>query len=819
MIRRFLVPKKTILLVFLLLVTHFVTAQHVIQGKVTDSENRQPLAFVNIVVNDGESGGMTDIDGRYSITNKNPITKIKFSYLGYEMQERQLSHTERLNVALFPIAYQLNEITVNAGENPAHRIIDSVVAHRRENNPDHLDSYSYNIYDKMAITVDSSSLANSNAESNGLPGASSIDSILKKNDLLVMETYSQVLFMSPDRKRQNVIGTKISGMKDPVFVYLVNGMQSISFYDETVEIASERYVNPLSQGSKKNYFFTLEDVTPIGEGDSLYIVSFHPYKGSNIKGLKGSMTIHSDGWALKAVKAEPAEKGGLFTAKIQQLYEQVEGQWFPRQYNTNLVFESFVMAESPENGGNTYPMAAVGKSYVTDITLHPDLKKKDFSEVQVMVDPAASSRDEAFWVAHRIDSMNQRTQATHAFMDSLTRENNLMDRMMNFAMSLMDNSTIPIGVFDFDIDRMANISVSKGFYLGLGVSSNDRLSTLFKFSAYAGYWTRLKTFDYGSALNIHLDRQRQAMLVLSVDHKSEAIGEFNTFREDRGLLSQNNYKYAFFENLYMRKTEGAISVSSRFAKHFKGYLTASVSERNYLEKFYYDADGESVDRARLALLEAKVRFAYKEKFLSTPKGIQSLGTTYPIVWFSYQHAFKGIFGSEYEYDRFKFQLQKSFYTRYWGVTNMTIQSGLTTEGAPVAETFDILGTYSKTCLYAPGSFSTMRFDEFFSDRFVALYLSHNFSGMLWQPDLSWCKPQLVLVTNMAWGDMRRAACSAICNFKTMEKGYYESGVVIEGLLDVSLMQLGAGFFYRYGPYSLPTFKENMALKWSVIFNF
>ena len=133
------------------------------------------------------------------------------------------------------------------------------------------------------------------------------------------------------------------------------------------------------------------------------------------------------------------------------------------------------------------------------------------------------------------------------------------------------------------------------------------------------------------------------------------------------------------------------------------------------------------------------------------------------------------------------------------------------------ETFDILATYSKSRLYAPESFNIMRPDEFFCDRFVALFLSHNFSGMLWQPNTPWCKPELTLVTNIGWGTMKRDDM-ADYNFKTMEKGYFESGVIIEGLLAMPMMKLGGGIFYRYGPYAFDNVWSNFALKWSVIFD-
>ena len=258
------------LLLFFLSSEALLAQSYSLSGKITDERNRQPLAFVNVVVNEGLRGVISDIDGKYEISSDEPILKVKFSSIGYEAKEILLqANQKKCNVALKPMTFELGEVTVEAGENPAHRIIDSLIAHRKANNPNSLDSYRYNIYDKMVFTVDSSSfgqaIANDTAHEN--TNLQLFDSIMKKSDLMVMETASEVLFKSPDRKLQHVLGTKVAGMKEPTFIYLVNNMQSVSFYDETVNITGTEYVNPISRGSKRHYFFTLEAVQPIGQGE------------------------------------------------------------------------------------------------------------------------------------------------------------------------------------------------------------------------------------------------------------------------------------------------------------------------------------------------------------------------------------------------------------------------------------------------------------------------------------------------------------------------------------------------------------------------
>ena len=791
---------------------------HTIRGRVTDKQNRQPLAFVNVVVNEGLTGTMTDINGRYEIKSDEPILKLKFSSVGYETQTVDIQpNAKKCNIALKPITFELQEVVIDAGENPAHRIIDSLLAHRKANNPNSLEAYSYRIYDQMVVTIDSSDFgkAMSQTQPGGGSAMQQFDRILKESDLMVMETASEVFFKSPDRKLQKVVGTKISGMKDPTFIYLVNSMQSISFYDDIINVAGTDCVNPISHNSKSHYFFNLEAIHPIGQCDSLYVISFHPYKGSTFSGLRGTMTVNSDGWALQSVKAEPNEQGSYYTASIQQLYQKVDGQWFPAQLNTNLRFPTLAV----DIDGNSFPMVAIGKSYLTDIDVHPDLSGQRFSDLEIVVDPNAAYRDESFWNAHRIDSLTQRIKATYIFVDSLTNGSDIFDRILGMTSKISEESAIPLGFLDLDLNNIIKVSFSRGFRIGLGLSTNDRISRHLRIHGFAGYWTKLKDFDYGGGVRWLIDRQRQMELGVEYTRMSEALGEFNGFSEGGGILSENMYKFVYYENVNVRRNSVKVNFSSRFARHFKGFLTLSLSDKKYLLQPF-----DSLSANRFANAEVKLRFAYKEKFISKPSGIQSLGTVYPIVWLSYTHSFPNILGSQHEYDRIKFEASKSFYTHYMGVSKVVLQAGYASANCPVMETFDFIGSYEPFGLYAPGSFSTMREDEFFCDRFVALYLSHNFSGMLWKTNSNWFKPELNLVTNLAWGDMKPDKQLNELGFQTIDKGYFESGIVVKGLLNVLWVKLGLGMFYRYGYYAWPNYEpfdsvwDNFSWKWSATFD-
>ncbi|MDR0970518.1 MAG: DUF5686 and carboxypeptidase regulatory-like domain-containing protein [Lentimicrobiaceae bacterium] len=344
----------------------FAQQENMIRGQVCDANTNETLAFVNVIVNGGRFGGTTDIDGKFAITSFEIVRQLTFSYIGYEKRTVSVTDlTTFLNVKLQPLIVSLNEVVVYAGENPAHRIIDSVLAYSNKNNPEKLPSFSYTAYDKMVLTVDLENYRDSltsivdTVKSN--EGITEMKDFLKERDFFIMETVTDRAFMAPDKSYENVRGTKMSGFKDPLFIYLLSEVQSTSFYNPMIHIMGKNYVNPISNGSKRKYLFILEETTPVGNNDSIYTISYRPFKNTHFDGLQGVLTIHSDNWAIQNVKAEPYQKGQSISIKIQQLYEKVDSiHWFPKQLNTDILFNVAAVI----SGDRMYPMVGIGKSYL-----------------------------------------------------------------------------------------------------------------------------------------------------------------------------------------------------------------------------------------------------------------------------------------------------------------------------------------------------------------------------------------------------------------------------------------------------------------------
>ena len=101
----------------LLLPTSLYAQSHTITGKVT-SETGEPLIGVTVRMNSlKQSGVITDIDGKYSMTvNKNPekTDSLTFNYVGYEKKTIAWNGENEINTKLGDGTIELSNVVVTA---------------------------------------------------------------------------------------------------------------------------------------------------------------------------------------------------------------------------------------------------------------------------------------------------------------------------------------------------------------------------------------------------------------------------------------------------------------------------------------------------------------------------------------------------------------------------------------------------------------------------------------------------------------------------------------------------------------------------------
>ena len=780
-----------------------------VQGSVVDAVTKEKLAFVNIVINEtGTLGTTTDIDGNFSISSKERINVLTFSFVGYEKKQIAVNDEKNVFVKLKPQNIQLSEIVIDGSNNPANRIIDSVYKYRDSNNPESLDSYYYKMYDNMGFTMDTS----------WMNVYDEIGNQLKNNDLLAMETVSEQYFLKPNKSMKNVLANKFSGSKSPVFIYLLESIQGVGFYDDLINIDTKKYVNPISKNSTNKYIFVLESAMMDEKNDSIFVISFRPYKNTNFNALKGTVTINSDKWAVQNIKASPAKQASTYNIEIQQLYEKVNDEfWFPKQLNTVIAtynrekLQNELKAKANDTvsyisvslkGESNIPLLGIGKSYITDIEINKDIDKNIFDADFTINENAANADD--IIKSYRYERLSdERLEATYKFVDSIFNDANInIDKISSSLTSILANE-IPIGCVNLKFNDIMDYNIGNGYMLGLGLKTNNKISRTFSVGGYGNYWFKAKEANYGGNIDFKILKSKDMKMSLSYSHKFERLGDYG-FKENKSVFNSENYKYLYVISTSLNNSL-RFDYSTYLNKYLKGFIGFEVADKTVSKQWSIDNTQQT---SRLSNIDFKLRIAFGEKFIKSKDGISVEGNANPVIWLSYQKNLKDVFESPYDFDKVEFLFRGRNDTRYLGETTLTLQLGYINGVAPVTELFNLYGTNAgKFEVYCTESFNTMRPDEFFCDKFGALYLSHNFRNLLM--NFKKFHPEIIVVTNIALGN--HAETQKLRNSET-QKLYCESGIVVDNIINTGINKLGFGIFYHYGPYSYNQIKDNFVFK-------
>ena len=209
---------------------------------------------------------------------------------------------------------------------------------------------------------------------------------------------------------------------------------------------------------------------------------------------------------------------------------------------------------------------------------------------------------------------------------------------------------------------------------------------------------------------------------------------------------------------------------------------------------------------------AGFRFAFGEKVVRSQNHQSVIRSKYPVVNFKYSRG-SDIIESDFNYNRFDFRLDKTFIIRYLGKSSFVVKGGLIDESLPWYMLYNGQGSFFQYYIFSSNSFGTMRINEFLSDHYMSLFWQHNFGQLLFKN--KYFSPDIVLENNFGWGTLSHSDRHRNVSYSTMEKGFFETGLLLNGLLKSNVSEVGVGIFYRYGPYAFPTVKQNLAYKLTV----
>lgn len=798
-----------------------VVLQAQIQGIVQNPAG-DPLPFVNVLINDSpRDGATTDLDGRFSMDHPEAIQVLTFSYLGYEklrITKDEYDFNQHLKIKLRPLAYEMDAIEVVAGINPADRIMQRVIDNRFRNNPEKLSSYSCRTYNKIhfawlphreklkekVATRD----AMGKKETRYFKNIQKFSAKADTHHLFLMESITQRKYQRPAQYVEEVLHNKVSGFKEAEFVALAAEVQPFAFYEEQVSLFDKDFLNPVSPGSPQQYFFHLED-TLYRARDTIFVLSYHPRKGKNFNGLKGLLHIHSDGYAIENVKAEPAEERKL-NFLIEQHYTQLsDGQWFPQQLHFAMFWERY---PSPYLG-----LQASGRSFVSAVEVGLSFPKKTFkAKESVVFSTSALQTKDSVWLSSRPEHLTPLEEATYAHMDTLGEQHHF-DRWWRRGQALADGRW-PMGKLDLSLRRALAFNDFERVRVGVGLYTSDRLSRWFSVGGYGAYGIKDGAWKYGMDLSLYLDKYRDR--------------RFNFFyRKD--IQEPGTMLFPLDPNLITRRFFATqMNVVESWGGYFRGELFPFLDVKMGLRTESWAkgiGEDETVvpiqfDPFRANILSLHMRYAYGQQYISfLGSQLPDEDPRYPILSLTYERGIGKWLERGTPYEKYLGSLSYRYRIRRLGESQWLLEGGWVSGEAPLPYWFYSSGIGRDfQWLTLDRIFQTMDQYEFLSSTFMHLFFRHDFGKLLLRE--KWFQPSIAMEHKLAMGQ-QGLSVSELNTFKTLDDPYLEVGLVLDNIirinyLNVAWLGFGVGAYYRYGAQHLPGgWAKNMAWRLSVMIDY
>ncbi|OEK09240.1 hypothetical protein A8C32_10965 [Flavivirga aquatica] len=377
----------------------------------------------------------------------------------------------------------------------------------------------------------------------------------------------------------------------------------------------------------------------------------------------------------------------------------------------------------------------------------------------------------------------------------------------------LGNGYLPTKYFNFDLRYLIKYNQYEGVRTGLGGITNNAFSEKYRINSYGVYGFRDHRFKYSIGGGFRLAKRTNTWINLSYTSDLEETGS-SKFLTDKRF-------FQFFEprllniDLFHKHVTKAITIEHQLTPKILTETKLAVSNTDPTYSYEYILnDNNAIKSFHLTTAKVSLQWSPFSQYESSRKRLVEIKKGYPKFTLQYTKSFDDLFKSDFSFSKLDFRTIYKIEGKHSNPSIITLVSGITNGNTPLTHLYHaypnninketVMQRFSVAGL---NSFETMYFNEFFSDKFATLQLKHflkpfNISQRY--------KPQLVLITRYAIGDIKNPERHQNVTFGSLKKGYTESGFEINKLL----FGFGLSLTYRYGAYHLPDFNDNVALKFT-----
>ncbi len=677
----------------------------------------------------------------------------------------------------------------------ASEIVALAIKNKPLNDPrEVLNNYSFLSYEKTVIT----------------------DSLNGSTHNFFSEKLSKLQYTDEDRFSEKIVGYQLAGFKKPRYEIFAVNVQSRSFYDRYFIIFNTKYAGILSKRGLDNYHYNSIGITE--EGD--YLISFSPKKPRRIPGLTGKMLLDQKTFALKDI--ELVINDGL-NIQLNQRYEYLKDARVYVPSTRELFLDKGEADRKLSFFGGRISIGTIETEVVEDMVnrkfLFSSTRMTNYevnevinvpsSNYAITFEPEASNKNETFWRSYRVDSLTVKDVRSFSELQKIVDAENIERRLgtiNNFSIGYFS-----VKAFDFDLTYPVKFNNYEGLRLGLGGVTNASFSERFRLEGYGAYGFKDKNFKYGLGGGYLLHSDTGMWLSGTFNSDIEEVGNF-AYLTDRRVYSLFEPRLVNITQFYRHRTS-RINLEYRVTPRMLTEFQVSNRRIDQVNPYRYNNDGTIIRNYDITEATAAFRWSPVNKYLKTDSDVVPVYEGYPIFSGQIAQAIDGL-GGDLSFTRIGAKALYRFDRLNKTTTEFLLEGNIGFGDIPITHLFHaypnaptketILQRFS---VAGVNSFETMYFGEFFSDKLITAQIKHSFRPFEITDGF---KPELVLISRFAIGDINNPENHLDTSFGSLSKGYTESGFELNKLL----FGFGTSLTYRYGAYHLPNWEDNLAFKFT-----
>ncbi|MBK7936427.1 MAG: carboxypeptidase-like regulatory domain-containing protein [Lewinellaceae bacterium] len=779
-----------------------------IHGTVIDALTNEPLAFATIRVEDLGLGTTSDEEGHFGLELREPATRLKVSYIGYQTVEVDLKPGETyagLEVRLSEASNTLKEVVVrnekyrNKG-NPAVDLVKAVIDHKDQNRRQGLNYFSFEQYEKVEFALNrvDEKLRNGllfrkmqflfdNADTS----ASGVVSL----PFYLYERLSDVYFRKDPRDEKTFVkgekSTTVPGFFDEqgISSYVQNMYQQVDIYDNRINLATTEFVSPLAPIAPAIYRFYIQDTTQMKDTRVVRLY-FAPRNKSDLA-FEGNMWIALDGsYAVRRIELGVPKSINLNWVgdlSVEQEFDWVESVDGNAGISRGLMLSRDVVLMHFGVSKDTTRRGLIGRKTTSyrSYTLGQQLSDRLFKfSGNTRYENNAQQQGEQFWAANRHVALNEREKGIQETIDTLNNYRPFK-RAMSVARILFEGYH-PVGGVDIGpVNTFYSFNEVEGFRGRFGGRTNLRFSRNLQLEGFLAYGTKDErwkgylgaaySFSSGNVRRFPLD---QVKVWFQDDIQIPGL-DLQFIAEDNFLLSFKrgvNDKMVYNRVLgaeYLKESQSGFSYALT-AKTERLMPAGNLSfQYGNPEQPQFDPEIQTTD------FGIRLRYAPNEKFYQGATYRTPILNKYPIFTLWYNYGAKDLLGGEYNYHSVMAKAEKVFYVSPLGWSQVVVEGGRIFGTVP----YPLLNVHraNQTYAYQLESYNLMNFLEFVSDKYASVNMTHSFGGFFFN--------RVPLLRKLKWREM--------VSFKALWGGLDESNrpTEINGLLRFPVDENGTPLTY------------------------